>query len=1101
MQDRRLPLWEMSMAMQEAVQTYPMLRLYLFGAPYTTWQDRPLDLPRRQTRALLYRLGMHLEPVPRDHLCLLLWPELPDSKARQNLARVLYLLRRELPDPNLLWMEQESVRLNPELVWSDVHRFVEECRDDGDLEAAVGRLRGPLLDGFSLPESEEFERWLDQERRHCEQLYRQALLRLIDQKTASGDRRSAIEYAHRYLSVDELDEGIHRRLIHLYAADGDRTAAIRQYQSCTAILARELGVDPLPETRAAYQMAIADPGIFPRQPAASPGWTTLPGLDLPLIGRSELLAEMGKSVRQAQEGNGHLLLLSGEAGIGKSRLLQEFVARLQGDALVLIGHAQPGEQALPYQPLVQGLRQGLQEMGIMPRLESVWLAELSLLLPEVRTLYPDLPAPLASDPNGAQARLYEALLRLILAMIPADRPLVLCVDDLHWCDSATLDWLAFLGRRLRGQRLLVVCSYRSEEAGSVAELRRQLQRLRLLVEHPLAELDLAAVGELVRHFDPALAAAETLVSRLHQATGGHTFFLLETLRTLREKGYPVQDGDGGELPVADTVQETVRRRLNRLSPVARQVIEVAAILGLSFPFDEVQQASGRNLPETLDALQELAGRFLLREGAEGYHFHHDIIRVVVLASLPAWRAGLLQRRAAETLETLHSKNLDPVSRQIAGHYEAAAHLEQAIVYYSQAAEVALRIFAYQEAATLLTHIIDLLHSLPETPERDRQELEILFRLGPVLLAHRGFSGPGVHETYERAWALAQQAGEQARLFPTLWGIWSYYNTGGQLPRAFEVGRQLLDLAAAEENLDYLLEAHRALGSTSFHAGNLILCRHHYEEVIALYDPRLHHTHATQYGMDPATPARAMSSMVIWFLGYPDQALEQAMRAVEDADASNHLFGRAYAALFAAWVCQLRRESAAAQVYAEEAIALSRQNFFNQLLAMATVLNGWAWTGQDRIQEGIAQMESGLEGWHATGSGICFPAWLSVLAEAYGKIGDFERAHLLLAEAMAEMEQRGERRDEAELYRLQGDLLWQESADLVAIEASYQQALLLARRQQAKSLELRAAIGLARLWRTQGKADQARPLLEEIYAWFTEGFDTADLREARELLGE
>jgi DNA-binding SARP family transcriptional activator/predicted ATPase len=1089
------------MSKVETVKKIPVLRLYLFGAPSATVSDRSLDLPRRQTRALLYRLGLHLEPVPRDHLCLLLWPELSDPKARQNLARVLHLLRRQLPDPALLWVDQQSVQLNPHLVWSDVHCFLEECSDDSSLEAAVGRVRGPLLDGFSLSDSGEFNLWLDQERRHCERLYRQALIRLIDRKSASGDRPSAIEYARHYLTVDELDEGIHRRLIHLYAAEGDRTAAIRQYQSCTAILARELGVDPLPETRAAYRMAIADPGLFPRQPASSPGWTTLPGPDLPLIGRDPLLAQMRVALRRAHEGEGQLLLLSGEAGIGKSRLLQEFVAQLNGQGLALVGHALPGEGSLPYQPLIQGLRQGLQQMGTMPRLDSVWLAELSLLLPELRSIFPDLPPPLPAGSNGAQTRLYEALLRLTLAMIPTDRPLVLCMDDLHWSDSATLDWLAFLGRRLRGQRLLIVGAYRSEEAASVAELRHQLQRLRLLTEHHLAELDLADVVTLIRHFDPDLPAIELLASRLHRTTGGHTFFLLETLRTLRDKGYPVQDGNWAELPVADTVQEMVKRRLDRLSPMARQVLDVAAILGLSFGFDELHTASGRSLPETLDALHGLAGRFLLREGADGYHFHHDIIRVVVLQNLPAWRAELLHRRAAETLETLHGQNLDPRSRQIAAHYEAAARPEQAILYYRRAAEVALLISAYEEAAILFAHTVDLLHTLPEAPARDQQELELLFRLGPVLLAHRGFSGPGVHDTYERAWTLAQQVGEQERLFPTLWGIWSYYNTGGQLPKAFEVSKRLLDLATAEENLDHLLEAHRARGSTFFHAGELILCRHHYEQVVALYQYHLHHTHADQYGMDPAILARAMLSVVIWFLGYPDQALQQVMRAMEDASASPHLFSRAYASIFAAWVHQLRREPEAAQRYAEEAIALSRQNHFHQLSAMATVLNGWACTAQGRIQEGIAQVESGLERWRATGSGICFPAWLSILAEAYGKIEDFERAHLLLAEAMAEMEQRGERREEADLYRLQGELLWQESADSVAAEASYQQALTVARRQQAKSLELRATISLARLWRSQGKADQARLLLDDVYRWFTEGFDTPDLQKASELLEE
>ncbi|HET7089031.1 MAG TPA: AAA family ATPase, partial [Anaerolineae bacterium] len=676
------------------------LHVHLLGPPGVEWAGRSLTIPRSQARALLYRLAVRLQPVPRASLCFLFWPDTPDSVAHRNLSHLLTHLRRALPVPDVLQVTQDTVGLDPQRAWSDTAVFETACtgvkahHPQEAFQQVVNLYRSPFLDGFSLPDSPEFDAWITQERRTWERLYLKALSTLIEHGAASGAHADAIAYARRYLETDDLAEEIHRRLIILYALSGDRGAALRQFEDCTAILERELGVSPLPETRAVYRTVLEGRALPRPRPVVASGWATLPSLEMPLVGRDRAMHQLVETYRHAGSSHGRVVFISGEAGVGKSRLMQDFATRVQDQALVLVGVSLPGLPPAPFQAVVQALRSGLDIEHTVFNTQPCWLAEASRLLPELRNRHPDLSPVAAEEPGEARLRLLEALCQLILSLAAGPHPVLLCLDDVHWCDGATLDWLADLGRRLSSQRLLVCGTYRGEEADAVKELRRSLARLGILVELKLQGLDQAGVLELLQHTAGHLPREESLAARLHRATGGNPFFLLETLRTLMETGE--LQGDLGRLenlPLPDTVQAAVTARLQRLDPKARQVIEAGAILGATFGFELVRLTAGRDELETIDGLDELVARQLLVEQPGEYQFIHDLTRRAVEVTLGPMRRQLLHRRAGRALEQLEP---DAVA-SLAYHFDSGGEVEKGLRYHGLAAQQAERLFAWQEA--------------------------------------------------------------------------------------------------------------------------------------------------------------------------------------------------------------------------------------------------------------------------------------------------------------------------------------------------------------------------------------------------------------------
>jgi len=437
---------------------------------------------------------------------------------------------------------------------------------------------------------------------------------------------------------------------------------------------------------------------------------------------------------------------------------------------------------------------------------------------------------------------------------------------------------------------------------------------------------------------------------------------------------------------------------------------------------------------------------------------------------------------------------------LAHHYTEAGLPVQAIPYWQQAGQRAIEGSAHVEARSHLTRGLELLATLPDTPARSQQELLLQTALGVSLLATEGFGAPEVERVYTRARELCQQVEDTSQLLPVLWGLWWSYEARGLIQTARELAEQLLTLGQRQGDAALLLQAHRAMGQTLFFQGELAAARDYLERGHALYDRDQHHALAFQYGQDPDVGLQNFWAHALWYLGYPTQALERMQASLRLAQDLSHPFSLAFALDHAAWLYQYRQEVQRTHEQAESDIALSREQGFAFFLAQGTVMQGWALASQRQPEIGLAHMRQGLADLQVVGLEVVRPYWLSLLAAVYAMVGQIDEGLHTLDDALQTSQTNGWRIWEPELYRLKGDLaLAQSPGDHAQAEIWFRHALDLASQQQAKSIELRAAMSLSRLWQQQGKRNEARELLAPIYGWFTEGFDTADLQEAKVLL--
>jgi predicted ATPase len=401
----------------------------------------------------------------------------------------------------------------------------------------------------------------------------------------------------------------------------------------------------------------------------------------------------------------------------------------------------------------------------------------------------------------------------------------------------------------------------------------------------------------------------------------------------------------------------------------------------------------------------------------------------------------------------------------------------------------------------------LLETLPDTPDRAQQELALQLALAVPLLASSGYAAPELSRTYARARELCQQIGETPQLFPTLLLLWMFYATRAEHHTAFELGEQILSLAQRVQDPLQVALANWAPGLTSLYLGGFTRARAHFEQMIAFYDPRQHGSLAFLYGQDPGATSLSWAAWALWFLGYPDQALKRSKEALALAQELDHPFTLGFVLGIAGLFHHLRREGQAARECFEASTEISTEERFALFEAGATIELGWGQAEAGQVEDGIAQIRQGLAAWQAMGAGMHLTHYLGMLAEAYGKAGQVQQGLSTLAEALAFAEKTDERYYEAELYRLKGELLLMQGnvteaeASFHQAESCFQHAIEVARRQQAKSWELRATVSLCHLWQEQGRMDEARQTLAEIYGWFTEGFDTPDLQVARALLEE
>jgi TOMM system kinase/cyclase fusion protein len=838
----------------------------------------------------------------------------------------------------------------------------------------------------------------------------------------------------------------------------------------------------------------------------------------PLVGREQEVALLRQRWAQVKDGLGQVVLLSGEAGIGKSRMVQVLQEHVAAEPQAWLTPCQCSSyyRNTALYPMIdllervalrferdesppQKLRklEGFLVQYGLPLAEALPLFSALLSLP----LPPDY-TPLTGSPAQQKQQTLHALLTILLR-IAAQQPVLFVMEDLHWVDPSTLEFLSLLVDQGPTTRILALLTFRPDFSHPWTG-RSHLTQVTLprLTRHQAAEM----TGRMVHR----KALPPEVVEQVVAKTDGVPLFVEELTKMVLESGLLQEREERYELtgplpPLAipATLHDSLMARLDRLAFV-KSLAQLGATLGREFSYDLLQAVSPWDEETLQQGLRQLVGaEFLYQQGLPPqatYHFKHALIQETAYQSLLRSTRQQYHQHIAQVLETQFPDICATQPELLAHHYTEAGFVTQAIPYWQQAGQRAIHRSAHAEAIAHLSKGLELLKSLSDTPERAQHELGLQVALGLALMAAKGFGAPEVLQAYARARDLCQQVGETPQIFPVLWGLWRFYFVRAEYRAAREMAEQCLDLAQHVQDPALILVASHALGGTEYHLGELTRGRAHLEQGLALYKRQQHRTLTVHYGVDLGVWCLSYGAWTLWQCGYPDQALKRSNEAITLAQELSHPHSLASALDYAAFVHCYRREGQATQEQAEAGMALASEKGFPQFVTLGMILRGWALAVQGQGEAGIAQIHQGLAAFRAVGSELGQSWLLALLAEAYGEVGQTEEGLTLLAEALAVVDKTEERYWEAELHRLKGELLLAVSAEKHAeAETCFHHALDLARHQQGKSLELRAAMSLSRLWQQQGKRDEARALLAPIYSWFTEGFDTADLQEAKALL--
>jgi TOMM system kinase/cyclase fusion protein len=839
----------------------------------------------------------------------------------------------------------------------------------------------------------------------------------------------------------------------------------------------------------------------------------------PLVGREQEIGLLRERWAQVKDGSGHVVLLSGEAGIGKSRLVEVLKDQVASEPQAWLTPCQcsPYYQNTALYPMIDLLERVAlrfeREESSLQKLRKLagFVVQYGLPLAEVVPLFAallSLPlpadyAPLTMAPEQQKQQTLHAFLTIFLR-IASQQPVLFVMEDLHWVDPTTLEFLTLLVDQGPTARILALWTFRPD-------FHPPWTGRAHLTQVTLPRLPRRQAAEMTGQVARRKALPAEVVAQVVAKTDGVPLFVEELTKMILESGLLQEREERYELtgplpPLAipATLHDSLMARLDRLAAV-KGLAQLGATLGREFSYELLHAVSPWDEAALQRGLHQLVqAEFLYQQGGPPqatYLFKHALIQDTAYQSLLRSTRQQYHQRIVSVLEARFPDLCETQPELLAHHATAAGLHTQALGYWQRAGQRAVERSANLEATAHLSKGLEVLMTLPDTAERAWHEIELQIALGPALMAIQGWGSPAVAQTYNRASVLCRQVGATPQLFPVLWGLWGWYQMRGDLGRAQEVGEQLLELARRAHDQPLLLLAHNVLGDNAIWLGEFAAARAHMEQGMALYDSQQHHTLAFRYGgFDPGLHSRYHAAFALWALGYPDQALERSQDALTLARALAHPQSSASAAAHVAMFHSLRREWQAARELAEAGMALAHGQEFPLWGAWGTILAGWARAEQGQREAGLAQMCQGLAAWRATGTELIRPYFLGLLAEVYGKGGQAAAGLGALDEALALVQQHQETFCEAELYRLRGELLWSLAAGPTAkAEACFHQALEIARRQSARSWELRTTMSLARLWQCQGKRTEARELLAPCYGWFTEGFDTADLQDAKVLL--
>jgi len=822
------------------------------------------------------------------------------------------------------------------------------------------------------------------------------------------------------------------------------------------------------------------------------------------VGREHERWVLQDAMADAASGRGRFVLISGEPGVGKTRVCAEFAIEARAKGVeVLIGHCME-QDAVPYLPFVEILEtcvdqaQSPEELRRMVESEG---PELGRLLPKLKRILPDLSTPPELPPEQARRQLFECFCQFV-AHRSRKQPLLLFLEDLHWADDSTLALVTYLSRRQINLPLLVIGTHRESAIDVSEDWSRSLEdlvRSRNAIQIRLHRLVRGEVAEMLTGLS-GQAPPDAIVTEIYAETDGNPLFVEELFRHLAEENR-LYDATGrfraelkiDELEVPRNVRLIVGRRVAKLGEVTGKILAVAAVIGHFFSSELLEAAAGASSESILECLDKAEHAGLIAPASQpSFEFSHELIRQAVLSGLSAARRQRFYLDVAEAVERIHSDTLEDHYAVLAHHYAQTAKTWKAVKYSNLAGKQAIQRSAYADAVSRLNAGLGLLVNLPQTPERDREELALQLSIGPALRETKGYAATEMEQAFRRAAHLAQRVNDTSHLFAAQHGLALLFMMKGAFGESQRMAHGLLPIATDAKVPAQLLTAHAMIGVISFWMGKLQTTAAHLDQAIAVYET---HPDANQGIVGCFT----YGAWTRWHLGFPDQALERAQRAQVVAKQLAQPFSLAQAFCQTARLHMFRREAKIALELGQAASTLANELGSPTWGVEANMIVGWGLAFNGREAEGIAQLQEALAARRALGE-AAQPHFTSWLVEAYAKAERYEDGLALLAEALEPPHE--VLVYEPELYRLKGELVLLQGASNVGVaERCFRTAIEMAQGNHAKALELRATTSLARLLAKQEKHSEARTMLAEIYNWFTEGFDTVDLKDAKLLLDE
>jgi DNA-binding winged helix-turn-helix (wHTH) protein/tetratricopeptide (TPR) repeat protein len=846
-----------------------------------------------------------------------------------------------------------------------------------------------------------------------------------------------------------------------------------------------------------------------------------------IVGRDQVLLEMRTWLEKMRRGERQIVFVTGEAGIGKTAVVDAFAESIASDDGIRIGRGQCLEQygtSEAYLPVLDAIgrlcREHRQVIDVIRAHAPMWLLQMPSL---VSASDHDL---LSREVSGATR---ERMLREMgdaLEALTTETPLVLILEDLHWSDYSTLDLISYIARQRHSARLMLIGTYRTVElivsGHPLKAVKQELLAKQQCRELPLEYLSEDAVHEYLSVRFPRNRFPLELVRLIHQRTEGNALFMInlvdylvaeESIRQHDNEWELVAAIERVDVAVPESIKQMIEKQVDHLNATDQEMLEAASVAGTEFssPVLAAGLAQDRTVVEIrCDQLARYrqfihdCGVHVLPSGeAIGrYGFIHALYQNVLYERLLPARRVQLHRRIAEKAEAVYGEHAGAIAAELEMHFELAGDYKRAAKYLQHAADNANQRFGYEEAVKLARKGLTLLRTLPDDRERAEQELGLQLSLGVPLTASRGYADPQVGGVYLRARQLCHQLGETTDVSKVLWGLWTFYTVRAELTTAREIGHEVLQMGERRAHAELSMRGHLALQATLLHMGDFGEAMVHFEKGLLLCESYRHE--AADYSQTWSVSARCHAAWALWFLGEPAQALARIDEALTLAREVSEPHALAQTLYFSSMVHHFRGEDKRAQERAEAAIAISDEHGLTMWQTFATIAKLRARIKQGLQEEPIEAVRRAMAAYEATGTEIGRPHLLALLGEAMGNVRQTKDGLRLLEDALELAHRKNQGCYLAELFRIKGELLLNLDSPEPMIreaESCFREAIRVAQQQKAKSWELRAAMSMARLYQNHGRSKKSRSLLAEAFGRFTEGFDTIDLREAKALLGE